>query len=421
MMAQSLTEKLKLEQQPSTTECGESQATRLQVIGSSILVINSGSSSIRFALYHFKQTPLVVLAGKIEHTDQKNYKLNVTVPLGSKTITLNGSDSVSAQLVTWLECQSIFLSVKAVGHRVVHGMKHSEVQLITPVLLDELKDIVAFAPQHLPQALELIELINLRHTELPQIACFDTAFHQSMPLVASQLPLPRSYQAEDLRRYGFHGLSCEYLMQSLKQLRDPAAINGRMILAHLGGGASLTAVKNGQSIDNSMGFTPTGGVMMATRSGDLDPGILTYLLRNRNLTVDQLDTLLNEQSGLLGVSQSSADIRDLLALEDEDARAAEAVNLFCYQICKWIGAFSAVLGGLDTLVFTGGIGENSAQIRERVCAELNFLGISLSSERNLNNLPLISADNSLVNVRVIATDEEIVIARSVASIIQEKH
>lgn len=389
-----------------------------QGITASILVINGGSSSIRFAVYQLEQAPLLKLAGKIGRIGEKECKLNITVPLDNTVVALEINESVAGQLVSWLERQPIFASIKSVGHRVVHGMNHSEAQLITPALLEELQGLVAFAPQHLPLALELIELISGRHPELPQVACFDTAFHQTMPHVASQLPLPRDYEALGLRRYGFHGLSCEYLMKELQQLGDPAAASGRVILAHLGSGASLTAVQNGKSIDNSMGFTPMGGLMMGTRSGDVDPGIVSYLLQTETLNVQQFNTMISQESGLLGVSEISADIRDLLALETHDVRAAEAINLFCYQVRKWIGAFSAALGGLDTLVFAGGIGENSSQIRERICAGLNYLGIKLSPAHNIDSSGLISTDDSAVNVRVIATDEEIVIARSVASVLR---
>lgn len=392
-------------------------SANLQIIATSLLVINSGSSSIRFAVYQLEQGPLLKLAGKIDRIGERDCRLNISLPRDNIVVALKSSESVAAQLLNWLEQQPIFASIKSVGHRIVHGMNHSEVQLITPVLLEELQGSVAFAPQHLPLALELVESISERHPELPQVACFDTAFHQTMPRVASQLPLPRDYEALGLRRYGFHGLSCEYLIQELQAIDDPAATGGRVILAHLGSGASLTAVLNGKSIDNSMGFTPAGGLMMGTRSGDIDPGIVSYLFESGQLRPRQFNTMSNKESGLLGVSEISADIRDLLALETQDVRAAEAINLFCYQVSKGIGAFSAALSGLDTLVFAGGIGENSSQIRERICAGLEFLGITLSPARNHESSMLISADDSTVNVRVIATDEEIIIARSVMTVL----
>ena len=270
-------------------------------------------------------------------------------------------------LLDWLETQQAFASVKAVGHRVVHGMTHSEPERVTPELLDELHRITPYDPDHLPLEIELIEAFRQRHPGLPQVACFDTAFHRTMPRVASLLPIPRRYEAAGVRRYGFHGLSYEFLMEELGRLGDPAATKGRVILAHLGNGASLAAVRDGKSIDTSMGFTPTSGLVMSSRSGDLDPGLVSYLARTEQMSAAQFQEMVNHASGLLGVSETSSDLRDLLARESDDVRAAEAVALFCYQAKKWIGSFAAALGGLDTLVFAGGIGENAPLIRERIC------------------------------------------------------
>jgi acetate kinase len=238
-----------------------------------------------------------------------------------------------------------------------------------------------------------------------------------MPRVASLLPIPRRYEAAGVRHYGFHGLSYEFLMEELARLGDPAATKGRVILAHLGNGASLAAVRDGKSIDTSMGFTPTSGLVMSSRSGDLDPGLVFYLARTEHMSVSQFQEMVNHASGLLGVSEISSDLRDLLARESDDVRAAEAVALFCYQAKKWIGSFAAALGGLDTLVFAGGIGENAALIRKRICDGLGFLGIELDQKRNAKNASLISTDGGLVAVRVIRTDEEIMIARSVVRVL----
>jgi acetate kinase len=237
-----------------------------------------------------------------------------------------------------------------------------------------------------------------------------------MPRVARLLPIPRRYAAKGVERYGFHGLSYAYLMEELGRL-DPAAAKGPVILAHLGNGASLAAVRDGKSIDTSMGFTPTGGLVMSTRTGDLDPGLVYYLARTERMTAAQFQQMVNHQSGLLGVSGTSPDLRDLCAREATDVRAAEAVELFCYQARKWIGSFAAVLGGLDTLVFAGGIGENASSVRQRICHELGFLGIKLDRKRNAKNAPLISSDASRVKVRVIRTDEELMIARSVCRLL----
>jgi len=263
----------------------------------------------------------------------------------------------------------------------------------------------------------LIEAFCQRHPALPQVVCFDIAFHRTMPRVASLLPIPRRYEAAGVRRYGFHGLSYEFLMEELVRLGDPAATKGRVILAHLGNGASLAAVRDGKCIDTSMGFTPTSGLVMSSRSGDLDPGLVSFLARTEQLSATQFQEMVNNQSGLLGISEISSDVRNLLARESGDVRAAEALALFCYQAKKWIGSFAAALGGLDTLVFAGGIGENAATIRSRICDGLGFLGIAVSKERNEDQQSLISTDASRVAVRVIRTDEELMIAKSVIRIL----
>jgi acetate kinase len=238
-----------------------------------------------------------------------------------------------------------------------------------------------------------------------------------MPRVAKLLPIPRRYAAQGIERYGFHGLSYTYLMEELGRL-DPAAPKSRVVLAHLGNGASVAAVHHGQSIDTSMGFTPTSGLVMSTRTGDLDPGLVYYLARTARMTAPQFQQMVNHESGLLGVSGTSSDLRDLLAREAGDVRAAEAVALFCYQAKKWIGSFAAALGGLDMLVFAGGIGENAPLIRERICDGLGFLGIELNQKRNAKNAMLISPDAGRVKVWVIRTDEELMIARSVSRVLK---
>ena len=295
-------------------------------------------------------------------------------------------------------------------------MKHSEPERITPKLLAELQRITPYASDHLPRELALIKAFRQRNPKLPQVACFDTAFHRTMPRVARLLPIPRRYVAKGIERYGFHGLSYAYLMEELDRL-DPDATKGRVILAHLGNGASLAAVRHGQSIDTSMGFTPAAGLVMSTRTGDLDPGLVYYLARTGRMTATQFHKMVNHESGLLGVSGTSSDLRDLLAREAADVRAAEAVALFCYQAKKWIGSFAAALGGLDTLVFAGGIGENAPLIRKRICDGLGFLGVELSSKHNTKNAPLISPDAGRVKVRIIRTDEELMIARSVTRVL----
>ena len=362
-----------------------------------------------------------LLDGKVDRVGLSGTELTFKDAAGQSqnSRAIDSSDRRSAVdfLLDWLQTQPVFASVEAVGHRVVHGMTHSEPERVTPELLDELHRITPYDPDHLPLEIELIEAFRQRHPGLPQVACFDTAFHRTMPRVASLLPIPRRYEAAGVRRYGFHGLSYEFLMEELARFGDPAATKGRVILAHLGSGASLAAVRDGKSIDTSMGFTPTSGLVMSSRSGDLDPGLVSYLARTEQMSASQFAEMVNQASGLLGVSEISSDLRDLLARESGDVRAAEAVALFCYQAKKWIGSFAAALGGLDTLVFAGGIGENSPLIRSRICDQLGFLGIELGEERNTKSAPLISTDGGRVAVRVIRTDEEIMIARSVARVL----
>jgi acetate kinase len=284
-------------------------------------------------------------------------------------------------------------------------------------MVEELHRLSPFDPDHLPEEILLTEAFHHRFPELPQVACFDTAFHHDLPRVAQLLPIPRRYEAQGVRRYGFHGLSYAFLMGELARLAGPESAQGRVILAHLGNGASLAAVRGGKPVDTSMSFTPTAGVPMSTRSGDLDPGLVWYLARTEKMGAKQFNEMVNFQSGLLGVSETSSDMRDLLGREAQDVRAAEAVALFCYQIKKWIGSFAAALGGLDTLVFAGGIGENAPPVRARICEGLGFLGIELEGSRNAANAGVISTATSRVDVRVIHTDEELMIAETVCRVL----
>ena len=385
-----------------------------------VLTINGGSSSIRFAVYEAGDALRRQLDGKIDRIGLSGTNLAVSDPSGnpqvSRRLAAASHGTAVGVLLDWLEEQPVFASIKAVGHRVVHGMKHSEPERITPKLLAELYRITPYDPDHLPREIGLIEAFRKRHPKLLQVACFDTAFHRTMPRVAKLLPIPRRYATKGIERYGFHGLSYAYLMEELER-RDPADAKGRVILAHLGNGASVAAVRHGKSIDTSMGFTPASGLVMSTRTGDLDPGLVYYLARTERMTAVRFQRMVNHESGLLGVSGTSSDLRDLLAREACDARAAEAVALFCYQAKKWIGSFAAALGGLDTLVFAGGIGEHAPLIRERICHDLGFLGVELHRNRNATNAPLISPDEGRVKVRVMRTDEELMIARSVTRVL----
>lgn len=389
----------------------------------SILVLNAGSSSIKFALYTITIGSSLTrrLGGKIDRIGLTGtlFSINGSVdkPQSQRRIHADDHGSAAMFLLDYLACQPAFASVKAVGHRVVHGMKYSRPQRITSALLTALQRIAPCDPDHLPRELQLIRAFGKQHPELPQVACFDTAFHHTMPNVAKCLPIPRRYMARGIQRYGFHGLSYAFLMEELARLGDPAAKKGRVILAHLGNGASLAAVRDGASIDTSMGFTPAAGLMMSTRSGDLDPGIVGYLSRAHAMTAARFEKMVNHESGLLGVSATSPDVRDLLAKEEKDARAAQALDMFCYQVKKWIGSFAAALGGVDTLVFAGGIGENAPVIRRRICQDLAFLGIRLDPVRNTHNAPIISARGAAVSVRIIHTNEELMIARCVSRLL----
>ena len=374
-----------------------------------VLTINGGSSSIRFALFEASRPPRRSLQGKVERIGSNSTSLSVDSGTAAAPTRIMVDSEQSAHavefLADWLESQPFFAALDGVGHRVVHGMQHTEPVRVTAELLEELQRMVPVDPEHLPREIALIEALRHRRPVLPQIVCFDTAFHRSMPRAAAQLPIPRRYAERGIQRYGFHGLSYTYLMQELMRLGDPAATRGRVILAHLGSGASLAAVRDGRCIDTSMGFTPAAGLVMGTRSGDLDPGLMSYLAMADAMTPAQFQTMVNHESGLLGISETSADVRDLLA--------ADALAVFCYQAKKWIGSFAAALGGVDTLVFAGGIGENAAPVRGRICDGLGFLGLELDDDANARHAPRISADRgSSVAVRVIRTDEESVIAAS---------
>lgn len=389
-----------------------------------ILTINSGSSSLRFALYAGEESLPRILSGKFDRVGLP------TATLSFRDAGMSRNEERSVEASDHAACIPLLLSlladkagnycVSAIGHRVVHGgPRYRDDQRVDDAMLEELRHITLFAPNHLADAVALMEVCSAKFPQVPQIACFDTAFHKSMPRVAKLIPIPRRYEAMGVQRYGFHGLSYAYLMEELERLRDPAASAGRVILAHLGNGASMAAVLHGKCMDTSMGFTPAAGLVMGTRSGDLDPGLGAFLMRSERMTELQFDRMIHDESGLLGVSAISSDLRDLLALEGADVRAAEAVALFCYQAKKWIGSFAAVLGGLDILVFAGGIGENNPAVRARICEGLEFLGIQLNAEKNGTSEPVISEASGRVAVRVIRTDEEMMIARSVGRLLNQ--
>jgi acetate kinase len=387
-----------------------------------VLTINGGSSSIKFVLYQTGGPLERRLYGKLERIGLPDARLSFTDVLANQSderrIAAPNHVACVPLLVELLEKKTGVSAVSAIGHRVVHGGPHYRDPVrVDGAMLEELRRISSFAPNHLPSTIALLEVFAAKFPQVPQIACFDTAFHSTLPRVAKLLPIPRRYEAKGVQRYGFHGLSYSFLMQELEVVAGAKAANGRVILAHLGNGASMAAVRDGKSMDTSMGFTPAAGLVMSTRSGDLDPGLVAFLGRSEQMTETQFDRMIHHESGLLGVSEISSDMRDLLARETADVRAAEAVALFCYQAKKWLGAFAAALGGLDTLVFAGGIGENCPAIRARICDGLGFLGIELNGARNAENAAVISAQTGRVTVRVIRTDEELMIARSVCRLL----
>lgn len=384
--------------------------------GNVILCLNTGSSSLKFSFYRVGGKKADLIAnGAVERIGLEEGHFWIRGPEKRTLADLSGdfSDLMAAvkTLFGFLEKYKI-PDPAAVGHRVVHGgPDHSVPERVTPRLLDELRALVRFAPLHLPAALQGIEAVTSRFPGLPQVACFDTAFHRQMPELAQRFPLPRKLWDIGLRRYGFHGLSYEFIMDRLG-----TEGLGRVIIAHLGNGASLAAVRDGQPIDTTMGFTPTGGVMMGTRSGDLDPGVLLYLLGN-GYDAMQLDHLVNDEAGLLGVSGMSSDIKTLLDKKRGDPAASQAIALFCYSVRKHLGALTTVLGGLDTLVFTGGIGERAAQVRWEICHGLEYLGVHVNENQNDVHADIISQPKSPCTVRVIPTNEDLMIIRHTQKLI----
>lgn len=391
-----------------------------------ILTLNAGSSSLKFALFRVDRPDTLALAlrGEIEaiaahpHFQAWDADGKALVDENWPDAAAGGSQPLFEKVIDWTEAHLGLDRLIAVGHRVVHGgPDHAEPERVTPDLLAALDRITPLAPLHQPQNLAPIRAIAAARPDLPQVACFDTAFHHTMPAVASRFALPREYEAMAIRRYGFHGLSYESIASRLPELA-PALARGRVIVAHLGNGASLCALDHGRSIDTTMGFSALDGLVMGTRPGTLDPGVILYLLQERGMTASEVEDLLYRRSGLLGVSGGiSSDMRTLL--ESPDPRAAEAVELFTYRIAREAGGLTSSLGGLDGLIFTAGIGEHAPPIRAAVCKRLEWLGVVLDPAANERGDALISAPQSRVEVRVIATDEERMIARhTLASVAQ---
>ena len=393
-----------------------------------LLTINTGSSSLKAALYRLREdtTGTPEIRAEASRIGGRGGGLRFADARGETLEEHRGGlpDHAAAldALLSRLRDHVLYGdALAAVGHRIVHGGdRHRAPQRVTLDVVADLRALVPIDPNHLPQAIAAIEAVGRAYPAVPQVACFDTAFHSRMPRVARLYALPGRLAEEGIIRYGFHGLSYEYVIGELRRL-EPEAAAGRVVVAHLGNGASMAAVRGGVGVDTTMGFTPTGGLVMGTRSGDLDPSVPLFLLEEQGLTPTEVGDLVNKQAGLLGVSGTSADMRDLLDRELDDGRAAEAVALFCYQAKKFLGAMAAALGGLDALVFTGGIGEHSATVRERVCEGLGFLGIRLDPERNAAHAPIISIDDASVTVRVVTTDEDLMVARHTRRLIEQEH
>jgi acetate kinase len=386
-----------------------------------ILAMNRGSATLKAALYEVRERAQLVLSITADEALEPEGSFKVSDARGatvSESEFRKSDPSAGLELMfRWLAEHECLSQLAAVGHRLVHGgSRYHEPQRINATFLKRLEQLTPLDPEHLPQAIRGIRFVAKKFPRLPQVACFDTAFHSSMPQVARMYALPRKLYDDGIRRYGFHGLSYEYILQELQKL-DGELAHGRVIIAHLGNGASMVAVRDGKSIDTTMGFTPLEGLVMGTRSGDVDPGALLYLQAQRKIPLKELNQLLNKKSGLLGVSGTSGDMRELLETASKDTRAAEGVNLFCYRAKKYLGAYAAALGGLDVLVFTGGIGEHAPAVRELICEGLDFLGIQVDAQQNQANAQIISSPGSRVKVRVIQTNEDLMIVRHVLNVL----
>ncbi len=386
-------------------------------MNSNVLTLNGGSSSLKFAVYRMsvpREELLVAGAAEGLGAGQGRFWLKEreeTIEDRPETFAEN-SNAVSAMFAV-LKAHGLTDFVAA-GHRVVHGGRYFLApRRIDANVIQRLRELAAFAPLHVPRQIALMEAVGQHYPGLPQVACFDTAFHARIPEIARRFALPRDMWDQGVMRYGFHGLSYEYIAATLG-----LELGSRAIIAHLGNGASMVALKDGQPVDTSMGLTPTGGFMMGTRSGDLDPGVLLYLLRS-GWTEEQLSGILDHQSGLLGVSGISADMRTLLQKREQNSDAEQAVEMFCYQVRKFVGSYAAALEGLDTLVFTAGIGERAAEVRGRIAGPLAFFGIELDPAANNQHSSIISTRQSRCAVRVIKTDEDLMIARHTARLLRD--
>lgn len=389
----------------------------------SILTINAGSSSVKLVLFA-ANTLIRTLQASVTNIGQPNAALTIEEAPHAKHTQMVDVANHEVALNTILDYLADRLSpheLQAIGHRIVHGGQKYEAPVVVDAgVINDLRQMTAFDPEHMPTAIKILENLTDRFPQVAQVACFDTAFYKDMPTVAHLLPLPRNFEKLGLRRYGFHGLSYEYLLDRFREAAGDTAAHGRVILAHLGSGASLSAVKDGKPLDTTMSFTPASGISMSMRSGDLDPGIVAFLHQRTGMSIEEFNHMVHFESGLLGVSGISADMELLIREMAQNQFAAEAVDLFCYQVLKAIGGFTAVLGGLDSLIFAGGMGENAPLIREKVCEGLEYLGVQLDTQRNARHEFLISKDGGSVGVHVLHTDEAAVIAAQTREVIERE-
>lgn len=396
-----------------------------RVSGPGILVLNAGSSSVKFALYTAEERPVRHLSGGVEGINHDQGRFHAVDyaghPWASDTPQVSNHEEAIDLILSAIDQRDDGRAISAVGHRIVHGGPDCVCpEFVTPDLEARLAKLIPLAPLHLPHNLAGIAAVRRRRPHLTQVACFDTAFHADMPKLARMTGLPRSVTGSEIRRYGFHGLSYEYIVEELRRTYGAAIESERLIVAHLGNGASMAAIKGGQSIETTMGFSTLAGLPMGTRSGDLDPGIVLYLLLKEQMPAETVQHLLYECSGLLGVSEMSSDMQELLQHEDRP-EAAEAIAFFCARARAYIGSLTTALGGIDRLVFTGGIGANAAEIRRRICEKLAFLGVDLDPARNAANARIISRDERPVVIEALPTDEEFVIARHTVTVMRSRH
>jgi len=381
-----------------------------------ILVINCGSSSVKFAVFTSERSPLRFWSGSIDRIGVANTRFHIVDNQGQTVIDqadpIADHETALAQVLDTIDRRASQLALAAVGHRIVHGGADCDCPVIvTSAVEARLQQLVPLAPLHQPHNLAGIAAVRKTRPSLSQIACFDTAFHHDLPRLATLTALPRAFYGEGVRRFGFHGLSYEYIVDALRR-SGVDVDHERIVIAHLGNGASMCAVSGGRSVETTMGFSTLAGLPMGTRCGDLDPGIVLYLLKAKGMTVERVEHLLYEESGLLGVSGVTSNMQDLLSRPDTQT-AIEAVEVFCYQARRHLAALTATLGGLDRVVFTGGIGANAPIVRAKICAGLEYLDLKLDEARNASNDPIVSAHSSRVAVQALPTDEELTIARHV--------